>query len=67
MPNEINQNDIIYYFKRNTSRKRFDDFNNGIGLSKKIKSARTKLGEEKKLQNVFELNRNEIWRRKYKS
>ena len=48
MPDEINQNDIIYYLKKNTSRKRFDDFNNGIGLSKKIKSARTKLGEEKK-------------------
>ena len=60
MPDEINQNDIIYYFKKNTSRKRFDDFNNGIGFSKKIKSARAKLGEEKKLQNVFELNRNEI-------
>ena len=27
---EINQNDLIYHFKDNTFRKRFDDFNNGI-------------------------------------
>ena len=27
---EINQNDLIYHFKDNTLRKRFDDFNNGI-------------------------------------
>ena len=28
----INQNDLIYYFKGNTFRKRFDDFNNGVEL-----------------------------------
>ena len=27
---EINQNDFAYYFKGNTARKRFDDFDNGI-------------------------------------
>ena len=30
--NDINQNDLIYHFKLNTFRKRFDDFNNGIEL-----------------------------------
>ena len=31
LTNEINQNDlIIYYFKGNAARKRFDDFNNGV-------------------------------------
>ena len=29
---EINQNDLIYYFKDNTLRKKFDDFNNDIEL-----------------------------------
>ena len=32
---EINQNDLIYYFKGDTARKRFHDFNNGIELFKK--------------------------------
>ena len=36
LTNEINQNDLIYYFKGNTARKRFDDFNNGIKLFEKI-------------------------------
>ena len=29
---EINQNDLIYHFKGNTSRKRFVDLNSGIEL-----------------------------------
>ena len=29
---EINQNDLIYYFKSNPSINRFDDLNNGIEL-----------------------------------
>ena len=48
LTNEINQNDLMYYFKSNTSRKRFDDFNNGIELFKKIKSHEMKLEEVKK-------------------
>ena len=32
LTNEINQNDLIYYFKGNTFRKRCDDFNNGIEI-----------------------------------
>ena len=48
LTNEINQNDLMYYFKSNTSRQRFDDFNNGIELFKKIKSREMKLEEVKK-------------------
>ena len=35
LTNEINQNDLIYYFKGNTVIKIFDDFNNGINFLKK--------------------------------
>ena len=48
LTNEINQNDLTYYFKGNTARKRFDDFNNGIKLFEKIKSGEIKLGEAEK-------------------
>ena len=30
LTDEISQNDLTYYFKGKTARKRFDDFNNGI-------------------------------------
>ena len=36
LTDEINQNNLTYYFKGNTARKRFDDSNNGIELPKKI-------------------------------
>ena len=39
---EKNQNDLICYFKGNTFRKRFGNFNNGIEFFKKIKSGETK-------------------------
>ena len=52
-PNEINQNNLTYYFEGNTARKRFDDFNNGIKLFEKLKSSEMKLEEAKKFQNVF--------------
>ena len=45
----MNQNDLIYYFKGNTFRKRFNDFNNNIELFKKIKSGEMKLEEAKNL------------------
>ena len=32
LTDEINQNDSTYYFKGNTFRNKFDDFNNGIEL-----------------------------------
>ena len=41
--NEINQNDLQYYLKINNSRKRFDDFNNGVEFFEKIKSSEMKL------------------------
>ena len=67
LTDEINQNDLKCYFKNKTSRKRFDDFNNGAELFKKIKSGEIKLEEEKKLQNVFKSNLNEISGGRYKS
>ena len=65
LTDEINRTDLIYYFKSNTFRKRFDDSNNGIELLKK--SGGVKLEETKNLQNVFKTNLNEISRGKYKS
>ena len=37
--------DLTYYFKGNTARKRFDDFNNSVELSRKIQSGKMKLQE----------------------
>ena len=37
LTHEINQNYLIYYFKSNTSSKRFDGFNNSTELFKKMK------------------------------
>ena len=45
---EINQNDLIYYFKGNIARKRFYGFNNGRELFKKIKYGEMRLEEAKK-------------------
>ena len=56
LTDEIKQNDLIIYLKSNTSRKRFDDFNNVIELVKAIKSGEKKLEEAKKLQNLFKSN-----------
>ena len=51
---EINQNDLIHYFKGNTARKRFDHFNNSIELFRKIQYGEMNLEEaKKKLQNVL--------------
>ena len=47
LTHKINQTDLIYYFKGNTARKRFHDFNNGIELFEKIKSGKMKLEEAK--------------------
>ena len=30
---KYNQNDLTHYFKGNTLRKKYDHFNNGIGIS----------------------------------
>ena len=67
LTNEISQNDLIYYFKGNSTSKTFDDFNNSIKHFEKIKSGEMKLEETKKLQNVFKSNLNEISKGRYKS
>ena len=64
---ETNHNDFIYYFKGNTARKRFHDFNNGIELFRKKQSGEMKLHQAEKLQNVFKSNLNEITRGTNKS
>ena len=56
-----------YYFKGNTAKKRFDDFNNDIELFRKIQSDKMKLEEVTKLQNVFKSNLNERSRGRNKS
>ena len=40
--NEINQNDLTYYFPSNNAGKRFDDFNNGIELLNLVKGSQKK-------------------------
>ena len=52
-------NDLIYYFKNNTTKKDFNDFENGIELSRKIKSGEMKVEDTKELQNIFNKNLNE--------
>ena len=64
LTDEIKQNDLIIYLKSNTSRKRFDDFNNVIELVKAIKSGEKKLEEAKELQNLFKSNRKKISRKR---
>ena len=44
---EINHNDLIFWFKGNVAIKRFDHFNNGIELFRKIQSGEIKLNETK--------------------
>ena len=67
LTNEVNHDDLMYYFKGNTATKRFSDFNNGIELSKRIESGEMKLEEAKILQNVFKSNLNKMSREIYKS
>ena len=48
LTDEINHDDLIYYFTGNTARKKFHDFNNNIELFRKIQSGEMKLEEAKK-------------------
>ena len=48
LTDEINENNLVYFFKDNSTRKRFDNFNNGIKLFRKIRSGEIKLEEAKK-------------------
>ena len=57
----------MYYFKGNTVRKRFDEFNNGIEHFRKMQSGEMKLEVVKKLQNIFKSNLNEKSRGRNKS
>ena len=57
---EINHDDLIYCFKNNIANKRFDDSNNSVYIFWKLQSGEMKLGEAKKLDNVFKSNVNEI-------
>ena len=47
LAHEINHNDLIFWFKGNVAIKRFDHFNNGIELFRKIQSGEIKLNETK--------------------
>ena len=53
LTDEINQNNLINYFRVISARKRFDDFSNGIKLFEKIMIGEMSLEKAKKLQNVF--------------
>lgn len=67
LTDEINLDDLIYYFRKESSRKRFDEFENGINLFEKIKSGDEKLEEAKKYKKVFKSTLKEIARGRYKS
>ena len=67
LTDEINLDDLIYYFRKESSRKRFDEFENGINLFEKIKSGDEKLEEAKKYKKVFKSTLKEIVRGRYKS
>ena len=48
LTDEINHNDLIYYLKGNSARTRFDDYNNGKELFRKIQYGEMKLEEANK-------------------
>ena len=67
LTNKTSFDDLIHYFKSDTTRKRFDDFENGIKLFENVISGDMKLEEAEKLQNVFKSNLIKISRERYKS
>ena len=52
LTDEIDYNDLIYYFKNNNNRN-FNDFDNGIELFKNMQSGEMKLEDPKKQQNYL--------------
>ena len=48
LTDEINHNDLIYYLKSNSARTRFDDYNDGKELFRKIQYGEMKLEEANK-------------------
>ena len=67
LTDEIDNNDLIYYLEKNTARKNFNDFDNGIKLFRKIQSAEMKLEDAKELQNIFKTNLSKISKGRFKS
>ena len=67
LTDEISQNDLTYYFKGKTARKRFDDFNNGIENLKIKNFCEMKLEEADNMHNVFRSNQSKISRGRYNS
>ena len=65
LTNKANFDDLIYYFKGDSSRN--NDFKNRIKLFKKMKSGEKKIKLAKKLRSLFKSNLNETVRGKYKS
>ena len=57
----------MYYFKNDTARKFFNDFDSGIELFRKIQPDEMKLEDAKELQNIFKSNLNEISKGRFKS
>ena len=50
---ETSFDDLIFYFKGDSSSKRSDDFENGTKLFEKIRSGDMKSEEQKKYHKVF--------------
>ena len=50
---ETNHDYLTYYFKNDTAKKRFDDFNNGIDVLLKMQSGEMQLEEAKKTEECF--------------
>ena len=67
LTDEIDHDNLIYYFKNNIARKSFNDFDNGIELFIKIQSGEMKLEDAKEPQNIFKSNLNEISKGRFKS
>ena len=66
LTDEIDHNNLIHYYKNNTTPKDFNNFENGMELFGKIKSGEMKLDDAKELQNVFKTNLNEISKGRFK-
>ena len=64
---KIENDNLIYYFKNNTAKIHFNDFDNGIELFRKIKSGEMRLEDANKLQNIFKSNLNQISKEIFKS
>ena len=64
---KIDHDDLMYYFKNDTARKFFNDFDSGIELFRKIQPGEMKLEDAKELQNIFKSNLNEISKGRFKS